>query len=134
MYIVGDAVFHIIILLSYVWFGVYEFSYFFVVCALIASSYSIGKIVLGIKLLVDIKEGPYESETYFMGIAETEELDCFSKTCVSHIFFDDDTLQRDYLLFDDIRTEAVYPGDKIIIRYYKRSRIITMLHKKNEDS
>ena len=105
-----------------------EFNIVIVTLALIASLNFIHQILVGVRLFIDIIEGPNEKCTVFLGNFWTEHLDFFYKINFSNIYFDDEVLTKNYLLFDDFYSGELRQGDRITVVYYKRSRIILHLH------
>lgn len=107
----------------------FQFNIVLAVFALIGSLYIIHKIVLGVRLLIDMADGPKEKCTVFMGSLEAEHLDIFRKISFNNIYFDDDLLTKNYLLFEDVYFGELRQEDRITVVYYKRSRIILQLQK-----
>lgn len=83
------------------------------------------------KLLVDCIEGSYETHTTFMGNLGTDHLDFFYKITYSNIYFDDPILKKNYYLFEDSCCNKLQQNDKIILKYYRHSRVILQLYKYN---
>lgn len=106
-----------------------EFNILIVILSIIGSIYFWGKIILGIKLIIDIVYGLEETETIFMGNLGSEQLDFFRKVKYSNVYFDDSELNKNYLLFDNSSCEDVFPGDAVFLEYYKRSRIIRHMYR-----
>ena len=129
LYILLESVLSVFVLILIVWLCYIEFNIVIVVLAIIGSLYFIRKIIMGVKLIIDIIEGPKEKCTIFMGILEAEHLDFFRKINFSNIYFDDEQLIKNYILFDDTCCEELNQEDRISVIYYKRSRIILHLYK-----
>lgn len=63
----------------------------------------------------------------FLGNHGSEKLDVFSKITFTSIYFDDEELTKDYIIFDDIEHDEISRGDRIFIEYYPNSRIVTSI-------
>lgn len=129
LYILIEAVLSIFVLILIVGLCFIEFNIVIVALALIGSLYFIRKIIMGVRLFVDIIEGSKEKCTIFMGSLEVEHLDFFRKISFSNIYFDDELLAKNYLLFEDVYCGELHQEDRITVVYYKRSRIILHLYK-----
>ncbi|MGN0486584.1 MAG: hypothetical protein ACI4GB_05055 [Acutalibacteraceae bacterium] len=128
LYILIEAV-----LSMFVWFLIVglcfvEFNMVIAALASIGSLYFIHKIIVGVRLFVDIIEGPKEKCSIFMGNLGTEHLDFFWKINFSNVYFNDEILTKNYLLFDDAFSGELRQEDRITVVYYKRSRIILQLY------
>ena len=62
-----------------------------------------------------------------MGCLGVEHLDFFYKISYSHIYFDDELLTKNFLLFNDVYFGELHQGDIILVEYYRRSRIVLQL-------
>ena len=72
----------------------FQFNIVFAVFALIGSLYIIHKIILGVRLLIDMADGPKEKCTVFMGSLEAEHLDIFIKISFIFIMWDTHSCER----------------------------------------
>lgn len=131
-YIGMEAILSVFVLALFAIRCVIDFNVIVAVLVLLASLYFLYKIVIGVKLLIDILGGANERSTVFMGCAGEEYLDFFYKISYSNIFFDDDLLTKNYRLFHDVYDGQLHQGDRITVVYYQRSRIVLQL-KKTED-
>ena len=129
LYILIEAILSIFVLILIVGLCFIEFNIVIVALALIGSLYFIHKIIMGVRLFIDIIEGSKEKYTIFMGNLGAEHLDFFRKISFSNIFFDDELLTKNYLLFENVYCGELRKEDKIMVVYYKRSRIILQLYK-----
>ena len=129
LYILIEAILSIFVLILFVGRCFIDFNILIVVLALIGSLYFIGKVIMGMRLFIDMIEGPKEKCTVFMGNLEEEHLDFFRKISFYNIFFDDELLTENYILFEDVYRGELHQEDKITVVYYKRSRIILQLNK-----
>lgn len=127
LYVIIEAILSIVMLSGFVWLCYIQFNIFIIALALLGSLYFIGKIIIGAKLLIDIIDGPKEKLTVFMGCLEEEHLDFFARIKYTTIYFDDDLLTKNYLLFEKAYCEELHRGDKITVLYFKRSRIVLQL-------
>ena len=129
LYILIEAILSIFVLILIVGLCFIEFNIVIVALALIGSLYFIHKIIMGVRLFIDIIEGSKEKRTIFMGNLGAEYLDFFRKISFSNIYFDDEVLTKNYLLFENVYCGEFRQEDKIMVVYYKRSRIILQLCK-----
>lgn len=128
LYIIFEAALSTIVILLFLGLWLIEFNILIVVLSLLGSIYFFGKIVLGVKLIIDTVCGPEETETIFMGNLGSAQLDFFRNVKFSTVYFDDAELNKNFLLFDDSCCEDIFPGDRVVLEYYKRSRIILRLY------
>ena len=95
--------------------------------------YCVWESIKGVRLIIDILlKKCYTVDTVLMGILNTGSLEAFPKVNYANIYFDDDTLTKNYMLFDDNLEnilKELRPDDKVRITYYKYSRIIIKLIK-----
>lgn len=128
LYILIEAILSMFVLILIVGLCFIEFDIVIVALAPIGSLYFIYKILMGVKLFVDIIEGPKEKYSIFMGNLGAEHLDFFWKISFSNIYFDDELLTKNYLLFDDGYCGDLHQEDRIRVVYYKRSRIVLQIY------
>ncbi len=129
LYFIIETILSLIVLSLFIIYICIDFNILIALLALIGSFYFINKAVIGFKLFIDIVEGPKEKCTVFMGNSGIEHLDFFYKIYFANIYFDDEELVKNYLVFDNVFGEGLCPGDRVMVTYYKRSRIVIMWEK-----
>lgn len=128
LYILIEAVLSMMVLILFIGWCFLEFNVVMAILAPLGSIYFIYKIILGVRLFVDILKGSEEKCTVFMGNLGAEHLDFFWKISFSNIYFDDEILTKNYSLFEDVHCEELHRGDRVRVVYYKRSRIILQIY------
>ena len=95
----------------------------------IASIFYISKFVQGVELVFDLIIGSKEKNTIFLGVYNVECLDVFHKVSYTNIYFDDDIMKKNYMVFDDVFHEDICQGDRVLVQYFKYSRIVIRIEK-----
>lgn len=127
--IIIEAILSLLILSLFAGLCIIEHKLLLIVLALMGSIYFVYKVVLGVRLIIDIIEGPREKKVVFAGALGEEHLDFFWKISYTNLYFDDDVLTKNYLVFADVDAlaEKLQREDIIQISFYQRSRIILQI-------
>ncbi len=130
-YILAEGVLSLVVLILLGWLCIIERRVLVIILSFLGSLYFANKIMTGIKLAIDIIEGPSETDSVFMGALSAGHLDFFFRVTVSYVYFDDTILTKDYLLFDNTYLDEIQPENCVKVVYFARSRIIAQLRKED---
>ena len=100
-----------------------------VACAAVASIYFLPKSAQWVLLLMDNSGGSREKETVFGGVVEKGKLDVLHKIRYMKIRFDDKDLKGVYMAFMDAMPEGIADGERVVVHYLPKSKIITEIMK-----
>lgn len=90
----------------------------------VAAAYCIAAMLKAANLIFDIIKGPVMKQTTFFNIALYSHLDIFPNVKYKSVYFNDDELTKNYIIFDDVENQDIKNGEKVIIKYYRKSRIV----------
>ncbi len=127
--IIIEAILSLLILSLFAGLCIIEHNFLLIVLALMGSIFFVYKVVLGVRLIIDIIEGPREKKVVFAGALGEGHLDFFWKISYTNLYFDDDVLTKNYLVFadEDALEGKLQREDIIQISFYQRSRIILQI-------
>lgn len=80
-------------------------------------------------MVYDLIIGPEKKDTIFLGVYNIECLDVFHRISYTNIYFDDDIMKKNYMVFDDVFHDDISRGEWISVQYFKHSRIVIGIEK-----